>query len=691
MLSLRPAHKPQPSIRDVDVIVGFPGRWYPAGVVGGFHLVHRSRRRNDRGLAILFATPLVLTPGLGLSQHISTAPATIPIDPAHIITEDPSDDRPHGFIEREEGVYLYEILTGRVLALLPPLDAAAMLSGVSGQSLDRLASPPPLPPTLSPFESWPQLLPDAPAGPPAVGDVTGDGQPEVVLTLVNGEVLVFDSQGLVLPGWPRLLEGSIHHGATIADVNHDGRDEILFATAVGNAHALTGIGGEELAGWPVCMESLTPGEQVWAPPVVADLDGVGDLEVILIGTDGTLEILGVGGRSVAGWPVRYPAADVPSNPAASFAIPRVADLEGDGELEIITALNSGVVTATDADGERALGWPRILPNRSRAGFGAVAIADLDGQGGLNVVVATDRGFPGPPNLVAFRHDGTVLEGWPVELSQPANGGVALADLDGDGSLEVIVATIGGEAELIVIRADGTVMPGWPRRFPSISFESGVVVGDVDGQPGPEILALGTVAEYDSRVQLHAFTRNGKTLEGFPVEFETADAFEGGLTLSDLDLDGHQEVLLAIGGVPRIAIFRSAGTEVQATPWPRSGRGREQIARTPRIEREAGPRLPPDRDPEPELALPAHDLPPSLDPNTTISFVLNRTTDVRLRVLDIQGAAVQTALAGRFPKGLYAIEWDGLDASGEEMPTGVYFFELAVDGVVRTKRLVSLLR
>src|SRR5690606_32028824 len=134
---------------------------------------------------------------------------------------------------------------------LPPLDAAAMAGGVSGQSLDRLALPPPLPPNLGPMESWPQVLPDVPAGPPAVGDVTGDGQPEVVLTLVNGEVFVFDAQGLVLPGWPRLLDGPIHHGPTLADVNHDGRDEIVVATELGNAHALTGLGGGELSGWPV--------------------------------------------------------------------------------------------------------------------------------------------------------------------------------------------------------------------------------------------------------------------------------------------------------------------------------------------------------------------------------------------------------------------------------------------------------
>src|SRR5690606_12287762 len=280
----------------------------------------------------------------------------------------------------------------------------------------------------------------------------------------------------------------------------------------------------------------------------------------------TMEVLSVGGKQLPGWPVRYPAAGTPSNPPACFAIPRVADLEGDGELEIVAALNSGAVTATDADGARALGWPRVLPNRARAGFGPVAVADLDGRGGLNVVVATDGGFPGPPNLVAFRHDGTVLPGWPIELSHPVNGGVAIADLDGDGSLEVIAATIGGDAEITVMRADGSVLPGWPRRFPSLSFEAGVVVGDIDGEPGPEILALGTVAQYDSRVQLHALRVDGRSLPGFPVEFETADAFEGGITLADVDSDGRQDVLIAMGGVPRLMVFRSTGTDL-AAPWP----------------------------------------------------------------------------------------------------------------------------
>ncbi|MEZ4654191.1 MAG: FG-GAP-like repeat-containing protein [Candidatus Eisenbacteria bacterium] len=653
-------------------------------------LWHRIARRSGRCRRLTGAMLLIATSGPAAAQSVTT-PITIPLDPVQVVTEEADPDQPHGFIERPEGAYLYEIATGRLLAL-PPIDAHAILTGFSGQSLDQAAVDPVLPAILRPLDAWPQSLPEIPAGPPAIGDVTGDGKPEIVLTMTDGEVLVFDARGAVLPGWPRLLEAPIHHGATLADVNGDGKTEILVATESGNAHVLLSSGGEELAGWPVCLESLGRGEKLRAPPVVADLDGNGDLEIILTGTEGTFEAYSSSGGQLPGWPIHYRSGTSPTNPASCLAAPCVADLEGDGELEIVAALNSGVVVATDADGVSALGWPRILPSRARGGFGPVAVTDLDRRGGLDVVVATDRGFPGPPQLVAYRHNGTVLSGWPVELPYPANGGVAVADLDGDGSSEVLVATVGGDGEVLALRADGSALPGWPRRFPAVSFGPGVVVGDVDGRPGPEVVLLGTTATYDSRAELYVLNAKGQPLDGFPVEFETADAFGGGVTLGDIDQDGRQELLIALGGSPRIAIYQTAGTAGEkTTPWPRSSRGPERIARAPRVERSSGPQLPPDRDPGPDQPLPRNELPASLDPNTTISFVLNRPADIRLRILDIQGLPVRTALAGPLPKGLYAIEWDGRDESGETMPTGVYFFELEVDGAVRTKRLVSLLR
>jgi hypothetical protein len=49
------------------------------------------------------------------------------------------------------------------------------------------------------------------------------------------------------------------------------------------------------------------------------------------------------------------------------------------------------------------------------------------------------------------------------------------------------------------------------------------------------------------------------------------------------------------------------------------------------------------------------------------------------------------LGARLPTGFYAVSWDGMDESGEAAPTGVFFFELSVDGDVRRKQLVLSLR
>ena len=52
---------------------------------------------------------------------------------------------------------------------------------------------------------------------------------------------------------------------------------------------------------------------------------------------------------------------------------------------------------------------------------------------------------------------------------------------------------------------------------------------------------------------------------------------------------------------------------------------------------------------------------------------------------------RTSPAGAPPAGPDAIAWDGLDPSGNSVPSGVYYFQLKVDGKLETKQLVVLLR
>lgn len=76
------------------------------------------------------------------------------------------------------------------------------------------------------------------------------------------------------------------------------------------------------------------------------------------------------------------------------------------------------------------------------------------------------------------------------------------------------------------------------------------------------------------------------------------------------------------------------------------------------------------------------------PNTNLSFALSdwaAAQDVSLRIVDAGGRIVQTLVQGRLEPGRHDVSWDGRDATGRSVPSGVYFGLLqTADGDVQTK-------
>ena len=74
---------------------------------------------------------------------------------------------------------------------------------------------------------------------------------------------------------------------------------------------------------------------------------------------------------------------------------------------------------------------------------------------------------------------------------------------------------------------------------------------------------------------------------------------------------------------------------------------------------------------------------ALDPNypnpfnssTTIRYRLEAPGRVRLDIFDVQGQKVKTLADGYVGSGVYQVEWDGMDASGKPVATGVYLARL----------------
>src|SRR5438309_945098 len=186
--------------------------------------------------------------------------------------------------------------------------------------------------------------------------------------------------------------------------------------------------------------------------------------------------------------------------------PVVADLNGDGQQDVIWG-SYDVVALNGADG--SLKWRAPSGNRVWPG---IAVADLTGNGTLEVIVGRDY-----DQLTVYDRCGGVV--W---TRNPFGGGdelrsLAVADLDKDGQLEIITGQAAGVAsrQLNVLEANGTVRPGWPARHdgePGDSFgmwNQNVVVADMNSDGFKELFVPG--GHY-----INAFDRNGNQLTVNPI-------------------------------------------------------------------------------------------------------------------------------------------------------------------------------
>jgi hypothetical protein len=189
-----------------------------------------------------------------------------------------------------------------------------------------------------------------------------------------------------------------------------------------------------------------------------------------------------------------------------YGSPAVADLDGDGQAEVIWA-SYDLVAVNGANG--SLKWRSPNPNRSWPG---VVVADLTGDGTLEVVVGR-----GSNQLVVHDRFGNVL--W--TRNPFADGEIrtlAVDDLDGDGKLEIVVgrASGGDTRQLSVYDAAGNVRPGWPARHDGEAgygwgmYNENVTVGDLDGDGKSEIIGP-TDTHY-----ITALNRDGGQLPANPM-------------------------------------------------------------------------------------------------------------------------------------------------------------------------------
>ncbi len=82
-------------------------------------------------------------------------------------------------------------------------------------------------------------------------------------------------------------------------------------------------------------------------------------------------------------------------------------------------------------------------------------------------------------------------------------------------------------------------------------------------------------------------------------------------------------------------------------------------------------------------------PNPFNPTTIISFSLPRTSNVRLEIYNVLGQRVSTLIDGELKAGDHDISWDGQNAFGQPVATGIYFYRLKAGEFVGTKKMILL--
>ncbi|HET9315753.1 MAG TPA: FG-GAP-like repeat-containing protein, partial [Vicinamibacteria bacterium] len=475
---------------------------------------------------------------------------------------------------------------------------------------------------------------------PAVADLDGDGNPEVIW----GAYDLFVYQGS--SGALRARSANpqrVWPGVAVADLGGDGTKEIVVGRGQNQLHVYRFVPPSTLqVVWsrnPFANNCAGNNCEV-RTLAVEDLESDGSLEVVVGRASGgdteQLNAYDANGNQRPGWPARH-TGEVGYGWGMYNENVTIGDLNNDGLKEVIGPTDTHYIAGLDRNGNQLpthamfntfnpagpKPWARVgvhvdlaadlrgyancgAEHRPNFANSAPAIADMDGDGTREIVVPGDvyncdigdpegdlYHLPWILKMDRSRWAGSGFDWTVLPTAEPGSGPVSqdysviensvqnavLADLDNDGRLEILIPSYDGRLHAWWL--DKTEHGAWPFDVPGsgIRFASEPAVADLDNDGQAEVIFTSWGQKAGNTLgQLHIVSSQGVQLQAVNLPAPSSAIWNGGLAAPTLaNIDGDADLEVVVGtSHTGVIAYDLPGTANARVLW---GTGRGNYQRT----------------------------------------------------------------------------------------------------------------